>query len=131
MKLAALLLSAALAGCAGLSLTNDFYDNIEYSRYIDISTSAKMGIKQCTDAMSAGAYAETLATETEFAVRYSGAKASNKNVLAASQELQALVTELVNRYSKQAPSAGYCELKYAQISVAAATIATSIGKKEK
>jgi hypothetical protein len=131
MRLVALVLSFTLSGCAGLTgFTNSYFDSNEYGRYIDISTGTRLGVKNCDDKIRAAAYVETLSTETEFAVRYSASKIRNQRITAAGKELQALVTELGDRYSKQAPSVGYCQLKLVQISVAAETIATSIGKKE-
>ena len=128
MRAAAAVLAIALSGCAGL--TNSYFDPIEYGRYIDISTSTKLTIKSCGDKNTIAAYTQVLSTATEYAVRYSENKIQNQRVHAASKELQGLVVELADRYSKQTPSEAYCQLKLAQVSVAAETIAHSIGKKE-
>ena len=131
MRLVALALSFVLSGCAGLTgFTNSYFDASEYGRYIDISTSTLIATKRCADTASSAGYAEALTTETEFAVRYSAGKIRNTRVTNAAKEMQALVKELADRYSKQVPSTGYCQLKLGQISLAAETIAQSIGKKE-
>ena len=131
MRIVALVLTLALSGCSGLTgFTNSYFDSNEYGRYIDISTTSRLSVQHCDDKISAAAISQVLSTQTEFAVRYSASKIRNDRVTKAGKELQGLVTELADRYSKQAPSTGYCQLKLGQISVAAETIATSIGKKE-
>lgn len=126
--LTVLLTTAALSGCAGL--TNSRFDAIEYSRYVDISTSARLAIKQCSDAASSAVNSRALAVQTDYAIGYSASKVQNKRITAAGEELQSLTQELVARYNTQTPSVGYCQLKLGQVSLAAETIATSIGKKE-
>ena len=118
-----------LSGCA--SLTNNSFDSIEFSRYVDISTYAKRIIRSCSDGGPAAMYIEDLSTETEFAVEYTANKHQNNHITAASKELQALVIELSTRYKKGSPSEPYCQLKLSQVAVAAESIAQSIGKKEK
>lgn len=118
-----------LSGCA--SLTNNSFDSIEFSRYVDISTYAKRIMRSCSDGAPAAMYIEDLSNETEFAVGYSSNKLQNQRITAAGKELQALVIELSTRYKMGSPSEPYCQLKLSQVAVAAESIAQSIGKKEK
>lgn len=128
MKRTAVLLSVALAGCAGL--TNPKFDSVEYGRYIDISTHSKMLLAQCGNFPHGSISASLLHHETVYATNYSAMKVQNGRVTAAGEELKSLTKELSDRYSLNTPSTGYCQLKLGQIVVAAETIATSIGKKE-
>lgn len=118
------LVALLTSGCAGL--TNSYFDPIEYGRYVDIATSSRLILQQCSGTPPTAA----LVSQSIFAANYSASKIQNRPVSAAGRELQALIKELDDRYAIKPPSRTYCEIKLEQIAIAAETIAVSIGKKE-
>jgi len=128
MRAAALLPALLLVGCTGL--TNSFFDPIEASRYADVAYFAKVATQYCTEADVMPSVVGELKSQTDIAVNCTTLKVANARLAKAGSELQALVNEMEDRYSKTKPSEGYCKLKLAQISVGAEQIAKSIGKKE-
>jgi hypothetical protein len=121
------LLALALTGCA--NLTNNQFDDTEYSRYVDVATHSRLLQAKCDNLPNGAVDPALLHREAIYAVAYSSLKAQNQRVTAAGAELRSLTKELSDRYMVTTPSVGYCQLKLGQITVAAEAIATSIGKK--
>lgn len=117
-----------LTGCAGI--TNSAFDPIEASRYSDIAAISKQMGYGCARPDLIVVAIPHLASHVNLATSYSSLKLVNTRVSNAGVELQKLTDELVTRYTTNVPSEGYCKLKLEQISVAAESIARSIGKKE-
>lgn len=131
IRIAALMLVAAallLGGCG--TLANTEFDNIEASRYSDISVAAAILGKHCSSTTEIQQNLPELLNRAEAAKGYSSIKASNSRMAEAGNIILGLVSDLNTRYTGSVPSDTYCKLKLTEISKASERVARSVAKKE-
>lgn len=128
MRALVLLSVLAFGGCG--SIANTSFDNIEASRYVDVSVASDGALARCADSASASRALPTISSLAISAHAYSAIKGSNDRITSAGKIIVDLAAELNNRYALSVPSIGYCQLKLKQIGDASRLVATSIAKKE-
>lgn len=107
------------------------FDSQEYQNFIEVKSEADVARTYCSTDPTRALEVALLALpyKTAVAENYVLARGTTE-VHGAAKILRELVEELRSAYTKGTVSRAYCEIKYGNISAAAARIATTLGKKE-
>jgi quinol monooxygenase YgiN len=125
-----LIVSTALLlnGCALYdAYTMTHYDPNEYRIITEIRADAQQYKAHCNDPVASKINATVLAEKTHMFSLYSEHVPKNKDVIAASVELDAIAQGLANQYAKTTVSAGFCGIKFGSIETSADYMQKIIG----
>lgn len=125
-----LALITPLSGCVLLdAYLMTKYDPNEYKLITDIRSQAHKYKEECPNAEQSKANAKHIQGQTELFMMYSEHIPRNKDVQAASNELNEIAKDLNDRYNKAAVSAIFCKLKFDNIENSAKRMQSIIGSR--
>jgi len=128
MKQLLLLSVLLLNGCALYdAYTMTKYDPNEYKIITEIRSDAQQAKSDCSDTDTSRVNAVNLASKTHMFTLYSEHVPKNKDVIAASAELDAIAQGLANQYAKTTVSVVFCRIKFGNIETSADYMQKVIG----
>lgn len=128
--LLAILISTSLSGCVLLdAYLMTKYDPNEYRLITDIRSQAHRYKEDCPNTEQSKANSKIIAEQTELFMMYSEHIPRNKDVQAASKELNEIAKELIERYNKAPVSTIFCKLKFDNIENSAKRMQSIIGSR--
>jgi len=126
----ALVLSSFLSGCVLLdAYLMTKYDPNEYKLITDIRSQAHRYKEECANVEQSKDHARHIFTQTELFMMYSEHVPRNKDVQAASKELNEIAKELHERYTKGSVSIIFCKLKFDNIENSSKRMQSIIGSR--
>ena len=128
MKQLIVLTALLLNGCAVYdAYTLTHYDPNEYRIITEIRADAQQYKARCNDPMASKINATNLAEKTHMFALYSEHVPKNKDVIAASTELDAIAQGLADQYAKTTVSVGFCNIKFNNVETSADYMQKIIG----
>jgi hypothetical protein len=128
MKQLIVLTALLLNGCALYdAYTMTHYDPNEYRIITEIRADAQQYKAQCSDPVVSKTNATKLAEKTHMFSLYSEHVPKNKDVISASNELDAIAQGLSVQYTKSSVSVGFCGIKFGTIETSADYMQKIIG----
>lgn len=125
-----LILSTSLTGCVLLdAYLMTKYDPNEYKLITDIRSQAHRYKEECANAEQSKNNAKVIVGQTELFMMYSEHIPRNKDVQAASNELNEIAKDLAERYNKAPVSVVFCKLKFDNIENSAKRMQSIIGSR--
>ena len=129
-KIILILALMSLEGCALLDAYFLKYDTNEYNLITDIRTSALVFKNKCENLAESKLHAEVIAVKTKNFVNFTEYQPHNKNVQAASVELDKIAQGLLDQYQKnEKVSSVFCKVKFETLERSAETIQKTVGAK--
>lgn len=125
-----LIISNILTGCVLLdAYLMTKYDPNEYKLITDIRSQAHRFKEECANVEQSKDHARLISTQTELFMMYSEHVPRNKDVQAASKELNEIARELHERYNKGSVNIMFCKLKFDNIENSAKRMQSIIGSR--
>lgn len=117
-----------LSSCAGIN--NLKFDPVQYSSFVQLKADTNAAVGKCDSPAAIKKYSTKIRDEAAFAKVYVSHRYGAKNLLIATTNLEKMIIDLDERYTKENPSRFYCVTKLENISSGLEMILTILGRME-